>query len=278
MKFAMRTLFLCAFLSAGLIAHAEPVEYVKICDQYGVGFFYIPGTDTCTNARTGDTRVATEGGVWRTRLPYPVGEWVMKKKSDLECKGKVVTLGTFSSTDFTLNPWERKQTPPIPLPIGDDQYISKVVMSGGFYDPRLPNQRSGVTQDDAFCLRSLDPSIPEVLPDPEPDDPPRKYRWGNGMLPIGCIANSRLLNMPTPYAVDADASYPSVEVGFANAEQTEKYGPFKYNTHVIVTTDAGRGGDAILMYRDASDGTLKPRAGELTVSVCIAPQLRGGQH
>lgn len=26
---------------------AEPVEYVRICDAYGVGFFFIPGTDTC---------------------------------------------------------------------------------------------------------------------------------------------------------------------------------------------------------------------------------------
>jgi hypothetical protein len=26
---------------------AEPVEYVRICDAFGTGFFYIPGTDTC---------------------------------------------------------------------------------------------------------------------------------------------------------------------------------------------------------------------------------------
>jgi len=26
---------------------AAPAEYVKICDAYGAGFFYIPGTDTC---------------------------------------------------------------------------------------------------------------------------------------------------------------------------------------------------------------------------------------
>jgi len=26
---------------------AEPVEYVRICDAYGTGFFYIPGTETC---------------------------------------------------------------------------------------------------------------------------------------------------------------------------------------------------------------------------------------
>jgi hypothetical protein len=26
------------------------VEYVRVCDLYGAGFFYIPGTDTCTSA------------------------------------------------------------------------------------------------------------------------------------------------------------------------------------------------------------------------------------
>jgi hypothetical protein len=26
---------------------AEPVDYVRICDAFGTGFFYIPGTDTC---------------------------------------------------------------------------------------------------------------------------------------------------------------------------------------------------------------------------------------
>ena len=30
-------------------SHAQ-VQYVKICSLYGAGFFYIPGTDTCTNA------------------------------------------------------------------------------------------------------------------------------------------------------------------------------------------------------------------------------------
>ena len=26
---------------------AEPVEYVKICSEFGDGFYYIPGSDTC---------------------------------------------------------------------------------------------------------------------------------------------------------------------------------------------------------------------------------------
>jgi hypothetical protein len=30
-----------------VIIEPEPVEYVRICDAYGAGFFYIPGTETC---------------------------------------------------------------------------------------------------------------------------------------------------------------------------------------------------------------------------------------
>src|SRR5690606_30200097 len=42
-----------AVLAAGTGAQAadlptaEPVEYVRICDAFGAGFHYIPGTDTC---------------------------------------------------------------------------------------------------------------------------------------------------------------------------------------------------------------------------------------
>ena len=30
-----------------VIVEPEPVEYVRVCDLYGSGFFYIPGTETC---------------------------------------------------------------------------------------------------------------------------------------------------------------------------------------------------------------------------------------
>src|SRR4029079_19029724 len=33
--------------AAALHAKAKPVEYVKVCSLYGVGFYYIPGTDIC---------------------------------------------------------------------------------------------------------------------------------------------------------------------------------------------------------------------------------------
>jgi porin-like protein len=33
--------------AADLPVKAKPVEYVKVCNLYGAGFFYVPGTDTC---------------------------------------------------------------------------------------------------------------------------------------------------------------------------------------------------------------------------------------
>jgi hypothetical protein len=34
---------------AVVAAEPEPMEYVKVCDAYGTGYFYIPGTETCLN-------------------------------------------------------------------------------------------------------------------------------------------------------------------------------------------------------------------------------------
>jgi len=39
------------------LAVAESVEYVKVCDAYGTGYFYIPGSDTCL-------KISGDVGVW----------------------------------------------------------------------------------------------------------------------------------------------------------------------------------------------------------------------
>lgn len=52
-----------AFALLATPTFAEPVEYVRICDAYGAGFYYIPGTETCVNSSTGETRKMTEDGV-----------------------------------------------------------------------------------------------------------------------------------------------------------------------------------------------------------------------
>ena len=41
------TLLAVAGVQAADLPKAEPVEYVKVCETYGAGFWYIPGTDTC---------------------------------------------------------------------------------------------------------------------------------------------------------------------------------------------------------------------------------------
>ena len=49
-----------------IIAEPEPMEYVRICDVYGAGFFYIPGTETCLRI----------GGYMRYEMHYNDSDWV----------------------------------------------------------------------------------------------------------------------------------------------------------------------------------------------------------
>jgi hypothetical protein len=43
-----------------IVVEPEPVEYVRVCDAYGSGWFYIPGTETCLKI-DGDVRVQYTG-------------------------------------------------------------------------------------------------------------------------------------------------------------------------------------------------------------------------
>jgi hypothetical protein len=49
--------------AADAIVAAEPeaVEYVRVCDAYGTGYFYIPGTETCLKIN-GYIRFQVNGG------------------------------------------------------------------------------------------------------------------------------------------------------------------------------------------------------------------------
>ena len=64
-----------------IVAEPEPMEYVKVCDTYGSGFFYIPGTETCLrisgNVRTQyDYNQATANLAWagRARIQFDARE------------------------------------------------------------------------------------------------------------------------------------------------------------------------------------------------------------
>jgi hypothetical protein len=258
-------LHLLTAVAGGLLGLAAPgystppVEYVRICSLYGEGYHYLPGTDICFNSATGDARVQTDAGEWRTLLPYPEGKWVTSNLQPECSPGKLVTLGTFKSTDFTLNGWNRKQTQPVTLNLKAGEFISKVIMSGGFYDPRIP-ERHGVNGFDGLCIRSMDPNVIEV--GATPANPP----FGNAKLPIGCVANSRLVNMPAAYSISATAAYPNIDAFILEGSGTVS-GPYTYGSKLLVTTDLRPEGAEALTYLDGA--IRKPLAGTLTASVCV---------
>ncbi len=56
---------------------AEPVDYVKVCDAFGAGFFYSPGTDTCIKVggyvKFGTAFGNTDFGTYNST--YPKSQW-----------------------------------------------------------------------------------------------------------------------------------------------------------------------------------------------------------
>ncbi|WP_330168004.1 porin [Bartonella grahamii] len=50
-----------AHAASTIIAEPEPVEYIRVCDAYGKGYFYIPGTETCIRL-SGNVRADFIGG------------------------------------------------------------------------------------------------------------------------------------------------------------------------------------------------------------------------
>jgi hypothetical protein len=58
--------------AADLPVKAKPVEYVKVCSQYGEGFFYIPNTDTCVKIG-GRVRVQTAYNANAGGVPVGIG-------------------------------------------------------------------------------------------------------------------------------------------------------------------------------------------------------------
>ncbi len=124
-----------ALVSGSLIHPANAaVEYVRICSLYGAGWFYYPGSDSCVNLYTGETRKATEDGVFSSLVTRSPGYWVMRP--ELACLGRVQWIGTFRPADLTLNTVTAAyETRTVPFTLGKKEFISSLMMSGGFGDP-----------------------------------------------------------------------------------------------------------------------------------------------
>ncbi|WP_095090594.1 porin [Mesorhizobium sophorae] len=84
---------------AVVVAEPEPAEYVKICDVYGAGYFYIPGTETCL--RIGGY-VRYDAGVG------DIGTFDGAKTTDVQNGSENSTW--FKNTRFTLKTWTGQET------------------------------------------------------------------------------------------------------------------------------------------------------------------------
>ncbi|WP_192384785.1 porin [Mesorhizobium silamurunense] len=81
------------------VAEPEPAEYVKICDVYGSGYFYIPGTETCLRI----------GGYVRYDIGVgDVGSFDGAKAFDHEDGDEQDTF--YKQARFTLKTWTGQET------------------------------------------------------------------------------------------------------------------------------------------------------------------------
>ncbi|MGT2468090.1 porin [Mesorhizobium atlanticum] len=96
------------------VAEPEPAEYVKICDVYGAGYFYIPGTETCLRiggyirydigggdigsfdgARAGDVKDGKDQGTWYKHARFSLKTWTGQET-------ELGTLKTYTETRFNF--------------------------------------------------------------------------------------------------------------------------------------------------------------------------------
>ncbi|MGX5844156.1 porin [Mesorhizobium sp. ArgA1] len=96
------------------VAEPEPAEYVKICDVYGAGYFYIPGTETCLRiggyvrydiaggdlgsfdgAKTTDRMDGDVQGTWKKNARFNLKTWTGQET-------ELGTLKTYTETRFNF--------------------------------------------------------------------------------------------------------------------------------------------------------------------------------
>ncbi|WP_296747016.1 porin [Mesorhizobium sp.] len=96
------------------VAEPEPAEYVKICDVYGSGYFYIPGTETCLRiggyirydigagdlgsldgARARDVKDGSSQDTWHKQARFTLKTWTGQET-------ELGTLKTYTETRFNF--------------------------------------------------------------------------------------------------------------------------------------------------------------------------------
>jgi hypothetical protein len=104
------------------VPEPEPMEYVRVCDVYGAGFFYIPGTETCLKV----------GGYVRYQINVDEGDdgWRKQSRANLQVDARSETeLGTLRSF---MELWFQSNTPNNPA--NDSTRVRQAFIElGGLY-------------------------------------------------------------------------------------------------------------------------------------------------
>jgi hypothetical protein len=150
------------------------VEYVRVCELYGPGYFYLPGTDVCVNFTTNDARELTAGGVWSWIVPNNPRTWTPFPQTACGLGSQLVKFADITSSNLTLNSHNRYETTThYPLKLKPGQYISSVVYKGGFTGVDTTSQGN-------FCMFYYY------------NDPTN----GPTYFPFGCIDTSPVASVP----------------------------------------------------------------------------------
>ncbi|PBB65598.1 porin [Mesorhizobium sp. WSM4312] len=121
---------------AVVVAEPEPAEYVKICDVYGAGYFYIPGTETCLRiggyvrydisggdigsfdgAKSADHQdIGESNDTWRKKARFTLKTWTGQET-------ELGTLKTYTETRFNFSN-HNADTSPLINEAGNDETTS----------------------------------------------------------------------------------------------------------------------------------------------------------
>jgi hypothetical protein len=97
---------------AVVVAEPEPVEYVRICDAFGAGFFYIPGTETCLKV-SGYVRAEIRGGddVYKG-IERDTYDWRARAvtRFDARSETELGTLRSYAELRYNFNNGADKET------------------------------------------------------------------------------------------------------------------------------------------------------------------------
>ncbi|QND53722.1 porin [Phyllobacterium sp. 628] len=147
---------------AVVVAEPEAVEYVRVCDAYGAGFFYIPGTETCLKIG-GYLRYDAVGGD-DVYSGGKLGTWWKRSRAtvrfDARSETELGTLRSFIETRFQYtNGVNATELPHAYIELGgfrigvtDEIFGSWTNYAGGIINDDVINYQSATTNQVSYTF------------------------------------------------------------------------------------------------------------------------------